>query len=188
MTRSRNPQRGSAMLVTLIIIGALIAGGAVLVSLQISSNRSTDLTRSGMSALYCAEAGLSAARPVVALNYTKPGTATPDGWATALVASGTGTLTEPTWLYTAIGSHDLDQPPDGVDDFEVYLKDNGDESSGADDPTLDNDLQIFIVAKCKKYADTPKQVEELVQFTGGGSCMPDQAGGQDGNGNKNDGC
>lgn len=191
MRRTRNSQRGSAMLVTLIIIGALLAGGAVLVSLQISSNRSTDLTRSGMTALYCAEAGLSAARPIVAANYTRVGTVTPEGWASALVASGGGSTAEPTWLAAGINAalpagHDLDG--DGSPDFEVYLKDNGDESSGADDPTIDNDLRVFIVSKCIKYPDTPKEVEELVQFTGGGSCMPDQAGGQDGNGNKNDGC
>lgn len=184
MRRTRRSQRGSAMLVTLIIIGALLAGGAVLVSLQISSNRSTDLTRSGMTALYCAEAGLSAARPVVAQNYTPPGTTTPDGWATAILASGGGSTAEPSWL--AGIDHDLDN--DGNADFIVYLKDNGDEPSGTDDPTIDHDLRVFIVSKCIKFPDTPKQVEELVQFTGGGTCMPDQAGGQDGNGNKNDGC
>jgi hypothetical protein len=179
MKQRRNRQRGSAMLVTLIVIGALLAGAAVLASLQMASNRSTDLTRSGMSALYCAEAGLSAARPVVTAHY-------PD-WASALDASGQGTLTEPTWLSTGIGSHDLDG--DNVADFEVYIKDNGDEpAASADNPRLDNDLQIFIVSKCLKYPDTPKQVEELILFNGGTACNPEQLGGQDNNGNKNDGC
>jgi hypothetical protein len=49
------------MLVTLILITALLSGAAVLVSLQLSANRSTDLMRTGMSSLACAEAGLAAA-------------------------------------------------------------------------------------------------------------------------------
>ena len=176
---ARRQQRGSAMLVTLIVIGALLAGAAVLASLQMASNRSTDLTRTGMTALYCAEAGLSAARPVVAANYTS--------WASALTASGGGDKTEPAWLLAGIGSHDLDG--DGVGDFEVYIKDNGDEPAATtDDPQRDNDLQIFIVSKCVKFNDTPKQVEELILFNGGTACNPEQQGGQDNNGNKNDGC
>jgi len=69
MRRGRIRQRGSAMLVTMIIISSLLAGAAVLVSMQLASNRSSDITRSGLSATYCAEAGLSAARSVVAANY-----------------------------------------------------------------------------------------------------------------------
>jgi len=34
-----------------------------------TSNRATDMTRNGMSSLYCAEAGLAAARGTVAANY-----------------------------------------------------------------------------------------------------------------------
>jgi hypothetical protein len=179
------------MLVTLIIIGALLAGGAVLVSLQLAANRSTDLTRSGMSALYCAEAGLSAARPFVAQHYTSPGTTTPTGWATALAASATGDLSEPDFIRTGIvgaGGHGHDLDGDGEPDFEIYLKDNADEGASPNDFGRDNDLQIFIVSKCIKYPDTPKQVEELILFTGAAKCMPDQLGGQDNNGNKNDGC
>lgn len=182
MKRQRNPERGSAMLVTLIIIGALLAGGAVLVSLQLSANRSTDLTKSGMSALYCAEAGLSAARPYVANHYLQ--------WPASIAASGGGSTAEPAWLNTLIGSaHDLANPATGTNvDFQVYLADNGDEGTAADDPTVDNDLQIFIVSKCLKYPDTPKEVRELVLFNGGTNCNPEQLGGQDGNANKNDGC
>ncbi len=190
MRRSRVRQRGSAMLVTLIIIGALLAGAAVLVSVQLASNRSSDLTRSGMSALYCAEAGLSAARPFVALNYTLPGVASPTGWGSALLASGSATpdLTEPDFIYNNItaAGHDLDG--DGNPDFEIYLKDNGDEGTGVDNQQADNDLQIFIVSKCIKYKDTPNEVQELIMFNGATSCNKEQIGGQDNNGNKNDGC
>lgn len=188
MRRTRGHQRGSAMLVTLIIIGALLAGAAVLVSVQLASNRSSDLTRSGMSALYCAEAGLSAARPFVAQNYTLPGAST--GWGAALTASGATTpdLSEPSFISAGItvAGHDLDG--DGNADFTVYLKDNGDEGTGTDDPQNDNDLQIFIVSKCIKYGDTPNEVQELIMFNGATQCNKEQIGGQDNNGNKNDGC
>jgi len=183
-SRRRNHQRGSAMLVTMIVIGALIAGGAVLVSLQLSSNRSTDLTRTSMTALYCAEAGASAARPAVAAHW---GLATGVADITAAIAaSAGGNYTEPAWLAGLIGSHDID----GVagDDFAVYLRDNGDEGVNADDPAVDTDLQIFIVSRCIRYPDTPKEVSELVLYNGGTACNPDQQGGEDGNGNKNDGC
>lgn len=174
--RRRRQQRGSAMLVTLIIIGALIAGAATLLSIQMASNRSSDLTRSGMTALYCAEAGLAAARPVIAAHYAD--------WNAALCDPTAGACTEPTWLSTEInatyGGHDLDG--DGLADFEVYLRDNYDEISVTAEPTVDHDLQVFVVSRCIKYADTPKQVEELVLFDGGAQCYGMQAGGCSGGG------
>ena len=173
------------MLVTLIIIAALLAGAAVLVSLQLASNRSSDLTKSQMSALYCAEAGLSAARPWVTAHYTKPGTVAPTGWASAILASSIGDFSEPDFIFDNINianapnGHDVDL--DGTADFTVYLKDNGDEGVAADNPGIDNDLEIFIVSKCTnpRFSDTPNQVEELILFNGATACMPDQAGGQD---------
>ena len=163
------------MLVTLIVIIALLAGAAVLVSLQMSANRSVDLTKSETSALYCAEAALAAARPVVANNYTQ--------WGTALAASAGGNLSEPGWLAAGIGSHDLDA--DGNADFTVYLRDNGDEGTSTDDPAVDKDLQIFIVANCIRYPDTPKQLSELVLYNAVVPCYPGQQGGCDGDGNSN---
>ena len=146
----RASQRGSAMLLTLVIIAALLAGGAVLVGMQLSSNRATDITRSGLTALHCAEGGLAAARPVVAANYID--------WVTWLPA-GSG---EPTWLQapspTAI-DHDLDN--DGLDDFVITLKDNDDELPPApNNTTVDSDLRVFIVSTCIKFPDTPKQISD----------------------------
>jgi hypothetical protein len=165
--RRHNRQRGSAMLVTLIIIGALLAGAAVLVSLQLASNRSTDLTRSGMSALYCAEAGLAAARPVVAASYGQ--------WGTALQDSSSGTFTEPSWIASAI-DHDLDVPGGGAVDFDIYIFDNDDEPS-ANDRAVDSDLSVYIVSTCRKYPDTQVQVRELVLYNGGTQPYDWQAGG-----------
>lgn len=167
------------MLVTLLIIGALLAGASVLVSLQLASNRSTDLTRSGTSALYCAEAGLTLARPIVLANYAQ--------WGTALTASSLGTKTEPTWIQSGInsvmGGHDLDGTLPATVDFEVYLEDNHDETVSPNNLASDQDLQVFIVSTCLKYPDTPKQVRELVEYNGVPPCYPWQIGGCGGDGN-----
>ncbi|MBV8755996.1 MAG: hypothetical protein JO257_01895 [Deltaproteobacteria bacterium] len=168
----RQQERGSAMLVTMILVAALLAGAAVIAAMQMASTRGSDVTRTGMSAVYCAEAGLSAARPVVASNYAS--------WAGTFYTSGTPT--EPTWLSTGIGSHDLDG--DGNADFMVYIKDNDDEI-GTNNPAVDNDLRIFIVSRCIKYGETIKEVEELVTYSGGGTCYHSQSGNCFGNNNAN---
>ena len=166
--RTRSGQRGSAMLVTLIIVSALIAGGAVLVSMQMSSNRGAEVTNTGTTALYCAEAGLAASRAVVIANYTN--------WAGTL-----GTGVEPTWL-SAI-DHDVDNDGASAPDFTITLKDNDDELTGTNDNTVDTDHRIFVVSTCNLFPDTPKQVMELVLYTAGSKCDYDQDGGCDGNGN-----
>jgi hypothetical protein len=172
----RQRQRGSAMLVTLVIVAALLAGGSVLVSMQLSSNRGADVTKTSTTALYCAEAGLTAARPVVVTHYTD--------WATALAASAAGTKTEPSWLAAGIPSHDLDS--DSVGDFTVWIEDNDDEGAGSNDRATDTDLRIFIISRCIKYPDSPKEVRELIELPANGvHCYQAQQGGCGGNGNSN---
>lgn len=166
-------QRGSAMLVTMIIIASMLAGAAVLVSMQLASNRSTDLARTGMESLHCAEAGLAASRATVKANYAS--------WSAAIAVSASGNTTEPSWLQSAI-NHDLDG--DGSADFKVWLKDNDDEGPPtANNLAVDEDLRVFVVSQCLKYSDTPKTVEELVQYTAGTTCNYNEDGGCDGNGN-----
>lgn len=169
-TRRRTAQRGSAMLVTLIIVSALIAGGAVLVSMQMSSNRGAEVTNTGVTALYCAEAGLAAARPVVIAQYLQ--------WTGNL-----GTGTEPSWL-SAI-DHDVDNDGATSPDFTITLKDNDDELTATNDLTVDQDLRIWVVSTCNLFPETPKQVMELVRYSGGGQRYKAQAGGNAGNGNDN---
>ena len=172
---ARSSERGSAMLVTLIVIASLLAGASVLVSMQLQSTRSADLTRSGLSALYCAEAGLAAAKPTILAGYSN--------WNPTLTADPNGT-TQPAWLDNTVFSHDLDG--DGVDDFKVMIRDNDDEIAPlVNDPLSDNDLKVFVISECIKYADMPKQIQELGTFTpGGGQCF-NGIGGCDGNGNSN---
>lgn len=168
----REAQRGSAMLVTLIIVAALLGGAAVLVSLQLATSRSSDLERTGTSALYCAEAGLDIALQVVATNQGSWNSALADSAGGDTSGKGVGTL----WLYNGIngiGSHSL--PGDTTEDFAVYLKDDADET-GTQDYTHDNNGKVYIVSRCLKYADEPKEVEELLEVNGGGQAYNGQAG------------
>ncbi|CAN5700828.1 hypothetical protein BH11MYX1_BH11MYX1_07200 [soil metagenome] len=178
----RTPQRGSAMLVTMIIIASLLAGAAVLVSMQLASNRSSDLTRSGMAATDCAESGLNVARSYVVANISN--------WNAALATCGSGATypcAEPSWLSQGAGVNHDSQGTGSNSDFVLYLKDNDDELSPApNDPTHDSDLRVFVVSRCTKYTDTVKEVEELIEYTGGGNNYRAQQGlGRLGGGNNN---
>lgn len=177
----RRRERGTAILITMIIIVALLGGGAVLVGMQMSSSRGTEIAKSNMTALYCAEAGLNAVRSTVANNYAL--------WNTSL-----GTGTEPLWLsdgaFISGGtgpSHSIDPsvPLPGSNDFTVILKDNDDEPGGVQNYAADNDLQIWIVVTCNKFQENQKQVSELIRFNIGGTCYNSQLGGCGGNGNSN---
>jgi len=169
--RTRRRERGTAILITMIVVVALLGGGAVLVGLQLSSTRSSEITRSGMTALYCAEAGLNAARPIVANNYA--------GWNAALAAG-----TEPAWLNHPTPDHDLNLDGSAAD-FTITLKDNDDEGALPNDPNTDNDLQIWVISTCNMFPENKKQVSELVRFNVGGKCYQSQLGGCGGNGNSN---
>jgi hypothetical protein len=159
------------MLVAMILMAALLAGATVLVSLQLSSNRSTELTKTGISALYCAEAGLTASRATIAVNQAN--------WATYL-----GTGNQPTWVAHPTINHDLDG--DGDSDFTITLEDNHDEvPPTADAQGADLDGRIYIVSRCTAYPDTPREVRELITFTELKHCYSAQRGGCGGNGNMN---
>lgn len=156
------------MLVTLIVMSAILAGAAVLVSLQLGANKGTELTRTGISALYCAEAGLTASRTLIAENQ---GT-----WAANL-----GTGVEPSYLSGL--DHDVDDDT-AAPDWRVTLVDNHDEV-GTDAPGADTDNKIYVVSTCLKYTDTPREVRELVSYRRVSNCYTSQRGGCGGNGNMN---
>ena len=174
----RHSERGSAMLVTMIIVSALFAGAAVLVSMQMATNKTSDVERNGLAALYCAEAGLTASHVAVANNYSN--------WSAALCSSNCGSANQPSWLSNTAFSHDLDG--DGVDDFYVYLRDNDDETGTAPSNNAlgsNSDYKVFIVSTCMKYPDYPKQVMELILYTPTPTCYQSQEGGCNGRGNNN---
>ena len=196
---SRQRQRGTAILITMLITVALIGGGAVLVGMQMASTNSTDVARSNMTSLYCAEAGLNAARKVVAQNFTTDNTfngglavgaacsddSTCTGGALCIqVGPGNFCMTQPTYL--AAGPNvDHDLQGTGTDDFHVVLVDNEDEVGFVNDYTKDNDLHVFIVSTCTKFADNKKQVRELVRIKPGSQDYDSQLGGAFGNNNTN---
>ena len=164
---TRTPERGSAMLITLILMAAIMTGAAAMTSMQLTSNRSTEIVRTKISSLHCAEAGLAVARGVVKTHYSD--------WNTYLAGGEV-----PDWLSSL--DHDVDD--DGAADFTLSLRDNADEAN-LDDPTVDNDLAVYVVSACVKYADSRTEVTELVRFNGGGSCYQAQLGGCGGNSNAN---
>jgi hypothetical protein len=163
----RARERGSAMLVTMIIVAALLGGAAVLASVTIKATRGSEMTRKSMTALYCAESGIAVARDAVASNYA--------AWNASL-----GETVEPAWL--AGIEHDIDG--DGNDDFMITLRDNDDEATNQD-LTRDNDLSIYVVSTCTKDPEIATSVVELVRYNGGGNCYQSQLGGCGGNNNAN---
>ncbi len=169
----RHAQRGTAILITMIVTVALLGGGAVLVGMQMSSTRSTEVSRSSMTALHCAEAGLNAARKPVNDGYTADGT-----WGGFL-----GMNTEPTFANPTAIDHDLDN--DTGNDFLITLEDNDDEIGFTPSATIDNDLQIYVVSTCIKFPENRKQVRELIRFKVNQKFYNSQAGGIGGNNNVN---
>lgn len=171
--RRRDRERGSAMLVTLILIAALLAGIAVLASLQLTSTKGTETTRVGLMSLHCAESGLAASHAEIGINRAL---------VLAHIAAnpypGGAWTTNPTFITTM--QRDIDG--DGVVDLDIYIIDNddGDGNTGAD---LDN--RVWLISRCTKYPDAPKEVRELVEFGNMATVYDWQEGGAFGNNNKN---
>jgi hypothetical protein len=153
-------QRGAALVVTLILVTALLAGGALAMYLQLADTRSTQYVTESRGALFCAEAGLAGARAYVTDHSSQ--------WALMLDDDPDN---DPVG-YPVEG--DLDD--DGVIDWRVEIRDNDDEQHpAANDPTNDVDQTIFMLSTCVRFPDTPRQVLELISLAGGGHNYRDQA-------------
>ena len=160
------------MILVITLLAALLAAGAVALYVQISDTRGSGMVRGNRAALYCAEAGLVAAREVVSANSTQ--------W--NLVLDGNA-ANDPAW-YPITGDIDGDT----VADYIVTLRDNDDEPNliTGNDPTTDNDLRVFMVSRCVKYPNTPRTLMELIQFSTGAHVYRNQSGQGAGNtGNSN---
>jgi hypothetical protein len=167
----RNGERGGVMIMVMVILAALVAGGAVALYVQTGSTRATGLTRFSRSALYCAEAGLNATRALIIDKY-------PD-WNSVLDPQ----IDNPAW-YGATGiMGDAGDGDDDLDDWRVTIFDNDDEFP-VPDPARDNDLKIFIRSECLMYPDQPRVLLELIRYDlspedyeskcKGGQCTNDQ--------------
>ena len=174
MSKPRNPQHGAAMLVVMIVMAALMTAGGLAIYVSTSETRSTSYVASNRQALFCAEAGLAAARSVVMGNYAQ--------WGAVLDADGTN---DPAWY--PIQGYLSDEATGGEFDYEVTVRDNDDELAPAvNNPAQDSDLQVYVSSTCLKYPDTPRTVTELVQYQGGGYTYRNQSGQGAGNtGNAN---
>jgi len=169
-----NAERGSVLVLVMTLLAALLAAGATVLYLQLSSTRSASMMTQMRSALYCAEAGAVRARTVFGNGYAS--------WNAAL---DTDPGTVPTFQHPLVG--DIDG--DGNNDYSVVIRDNDDElppGQPVNNPEKDNDLAVFIVSTCTKYPDMPRTVMELVTYQGGGNVYKDQARfSSQGTGNKN---
>jgi len=144
----------------MIIITALLGGGAVLLSLQLQSSKSAGVVKSKVTGLTCAESGLAIVRTTVAANYAN--------WTAALCnpppPRGTGSCvigspaSEPPWL--SMLSHDIDG--DGTPDFVITLIDNDDEVPS--NMAVNSDQDVTIVSTCVMQPDSPTRVLETVHY------------------------
>ena len=143
-------EQGSAMLVVATILAALLAGGGVALYLQLEGTKSVSLTRSGLSSLYCAEAGVAKAQSF----FTSQVSLWPD-FIDGIDAN------DPAG-YPVTG--DIDG--DGTADYEVRLADNDDEPSGANDTTVDLDGRVFMIARClQKTGGNKRRAARLLQLS-----------------------
>lgn len=155
----RAREHGGALLVTLLLTVGLIAGGAVLFRMQLFSSRAAGLVTEEIGAQNCAEAGLIAARPMIASNFAIWNGALcnptpPRGTGACVIGSAAA---EPSWL-SAI-PHDIDG--DSTNDITIALVDNDDESPS--DLTQDTDATVHIIATCN-LRGTRAQIDELVHY------------------------
>jgi hypothetical protein len=173
MSNTRDAQRGAAMLVVMIVMAALMTAGGLAIYVSTSETRSTGYVAANRQALFCAEAGLAAARSHVTANYAQ--------WGAVLDADAGN---DPAW-YPVRGY--LDDDATGEFDYEVTIRDNDDEIAPAvNNAAQDSDLQVYVSATCLKYPETPRTVTELVQYQGGGYTYRNQSGQGAGNtGNAN---
>lgn len=169
MHTTRNSESGMAMVLVITVLAALLAVGAIGLSLQLNSTKSATLVKDSRSALYCAEAGIAAARNILTANRAV--------WNDLLAWNADNTLTKPVW-YPITG--DIDD--DGVMDFTVTIRDDGDDL----DPLTDFNDTIIVVSVCTKYGDSPSSVMEVISLQGGGHSYRNQSGQGSGNtGNAN---
>jgi hypothetical protein len=160
------------MIVVMVIIVGLLAAGGIVVYVSSSETPGSGYLAVARRSLYCAVAGLAAARPIVAANSA--------GWGSVIDADPSN---DPPW-HPIRGRLD---PAATEDDFEVTILDNVDELPPAiSDPQSDNDLRVFVVSRCLKYPEMPRTVVELLRVEAAGHNYRNQAGqGQNNTGNIN---
>lgn len=165
----QSSQRGAALVITMIVVVALMSLAALALYLQTADTKAAQYSTSGRGALYCAESGLAGAQDYVMNNS--------GSWNAMLDST---TSNDPAG-YPVTG--DLDG--DGQDDWEVTIRDDEDEFP-SDNPDVDSNRMVYIVATCLSYSDSPREIIELVGVEGGGTHYRNQSGqGASGSNNRN---
>ena len=166
-----------AMVLVITILAALLGIAAVGLSIQLNSTKSIGLIKDTRASLYCAEAGLQAARDIIVSNrkdWNKVLSNTPGlSW----YQYPDGGPTNPEGITG-------DADGDGItNDYSVTFVDDGDDA----DPTTDDNDTIVVTSKCLLYDDmTPVSITEVLSLRGLGHIYRNQSGGGPGNtGNEN---
>lgn len=143
------------LVLVVTLLAAMLAGGAVVLGLASGNTKGATLAKKTREALYCAEAGLAAARDFVINNQ--------DDWEAVLDGNPDN---NPAWypndatLGEGIhGSYDWDS----VNDYTATMEDDGD---GDGDPTKDANQTVIIKSTCLKFPDAPAQVMEVIAMGG----------------------
>ncbi len=154
MTAGRNRrERGGVTLVLILVLLVLAAlVGALAVRGSTSDLQMAGSQRVARTGFYCAEAGINAARPLIADNYPQ--------W-NIILSGGTQNV----FAYPIYGDIDGDL----VNDYKVTIKDNIDEFP-VNVPGTDSDLTVIIVSECINPAFSKgagdRTLQELVTYTG----------------------
>lgn len=164
--RQKHDESGMAMVLVITVLAALLAIGAIGLSLQLNSTKSATLVKDNRAALYCAEAGIAKARNVLVANRSV--------WNDLL----DGNPNALPW-YPITG--DIDG--DGVDDYSVTIRDDGDDTT----LTADSNDTIIVTSACTKFLPAaPATVIEVISMQGQGNEYRNQSGQGAGNtGNAN---
>jgi Tfp pilus assembly protein PilX len=166
----RSRQHGGVtllLIVVLILLAALV--GALAVRGSFTDLRMSGSERVSRTSFYCAEAGLNAARPTIGAAFLQ--------WSNMLSGTVQGGQANP---FTGSISGGLG----AGNDYKVWIVDDKDETSVADNPLVDNNLTVIMISVCTSVADNGtssdmggRELHELVSYGGnGGNDYRNQAG------------
>jgi Tfp pilus assembly protein PilX len=143
------------LIVVLILLAALV--GALAVRGSFTDLRMSGSERVARTSFYCAEAGLNAARPLVAASIGQ--------WDSMLAGTAPGGQAQP---YTGSIQGGIGASPA---QYKAWIVDNQDEQPDA--PQRDADLTVILISQCidtslNGTASVGRELRELVTYGGNG--------------------
>ncbi len=151
-------ERGMALINLVLILSVLLAMAHILAEKVWQSTRQTAVANHREQVFWAAQAGIEAARQLLAEGYAGSG-----GWRT-LLADGTARSypPSPAWVIRINGV-----------EVELFLRDNPD---GDSDARRDNDLKIFVLARARRRGGVEAMVESLCGFSVPGNGEDERSG------------